>query len=82
MGRLCQGVGKVKNGIGKGVEVTNKFYVIRFKDIPKDSLKNICYNSAVCEIRPGKKDRNHTQITIYGTNVCYSGDIGTNTSSL
>ena len=49
MGRLCQGVGKQKIGLGKRVKGTNTFYVIRFKDIPKDCLKKICYTSIVCE---------------------------------
>ena len=33
-------------------------------------------------MRPGKKDPNRTTITICGTNVCYPGDVGTNTASL
>ena len=39
MVRLCQEVGTVNNGIGKRVEGTNTFYVIKFEDIPKDWLK-------------------------------------------
>ena len=41
MGRLCQGVGKGKNGVGKRVEVKNNFYVIYFEDIPKDCMNKI-----------------------------------------
>ena len=55
MGRLCQGVSKGKNGLGKRAEGTNNFYVIRFEDIPKYCLNEICYTSAVCEVRPGKR---------------------------
>ena len=54
-GILCQGVGKGKHGLGKRVEVTNNFDAIRFEDIPKDRLSEICYTSVVCEVRPGKK---------------------------
>ena len=82
MVRLCQEVGKGKNGLGKRVEGTNNFYVIRFEDIPKDRLNKICYNSVVCEVRPGKKDPIFTIITICGTNFCYPGEVGTNTASL
>ena len=82
MGRLCQEVSKGKNGLGKRVEGTNTFYVIRFEDIPKYRLKQICYISVVCEVRPVKKDPNRTRTTICGTNVCYPGDVGTNTESL
>ena len=82
MGRLCQGIRKGKNGPGKRVEGTDTFYVIRFEDIPKGCLKEICYTSVVCEIRTGKNDLNRTQITICGTNICYLGDVGTNTVSL
>ena len=82
MGRLCQGVGTGKNCIVNRVEVTNTFYFIKFEDIPKDRINEICYTSVVCEVRPGKKDPNQTRITICGTNVCYPEDVGTNTASL
>ena len=82
MGRLCQGVGTGTNDIGKRVEGTNTFFVIRFENIPKDCLNEICYTSVVCEVRPGKKDPNRTRITICGTNFCYPGDVSTNTASL
>ena len=82
MGRLCQGVGTGKNVIGKRMEVTNTFYVIKFEDIPKYWLNKIYYTSVVCEVRPGKKNLNRTRITICGTNVCYPGYVGTNTDSL
>ena len=82
MGRLCQEVDTGPNGIGKIIEGTNTFFVIKFEDIPKDRLKKIYYTSVVCEVKPGKKDPNRTRITICGTNVCYPGDDGTNTTSL
>ena len=82
MGRLCQGVGKGPNDKGKRIEGTNTFFVIKFEDIPKDRLNEICYTSVVFEVRPGKKDLNRTRITICGTNVCYPGYVGTNTASL
>ena len=64
MGRLCEGVGKGPNGKGKIIEGTNKFFVIKFEDIPKDRLNKICYTSVVCEVRPGKKDPKRTRIKI------------------
>ena len=79
MGRLCQGVGTVTNGIGKIVECANTFFVIKFEDIPKDRLNDICYTSVVCEVRPEKKYPNRTRITICGTNVCYPGDMSAQT---
>ena len=82
MGRLCQGVGTVTNGIGKRVEGTNTFYVIKFEDLPKDWLNKICYTSVVCEVIPDNKDPNRKIITICGTNFCYPGDFSTNTDSL
>ena len=82
MDRLYQGLGTGKNGLGKRVDGTDTFYVIKFEDIPKDRLNEICYTSVVCEVRPGKRDPNRTQITICGTNVCYPGDVGNNTASI
>ena len=69
MGRLYQGVRKVPNGKGKRNEGTNTFSVIKFEEIPKDTLNEICYTSVVCEVRPGKKYPNRTRITICGTNL-------------
>ena len=69
------------NGTGKKVEGTNTFHVFKFDDIPKYRLNEIWYISVVCEVRPGKKDPNWTRITICGTNVCYSGDVGNNITS-
>ena len=82
MGILCQGVGKCPNGKGKRIEATNTFFAIKFENIPKDRLNETCYTSVVCEVRPEKKDPNRTRIKICGTNVCYTGYIGTNTASL
>ena len=82
MGILWQGFSKGGKVLGKRVEGTNTFYVISFEDIPKDRLKEVCYNSVVCEVRPGKRDPNRTRITICDTNVCYPGDVDTNTVSL
>ena len=64
------------------MEGTDTFYVIKFEDISKDRLNKIFYNSVVCEVRPGKKYPNCTQITICGTNVFYLGGLGTSTASL
>ena len=82
MGRLCQGVGKGKNGVGKRFEGTNTFYVIRFEYVPKDRLNKICYTSVVCKVRPGKKYTYRTRIKICGTYICCPGDVGTNTAPL
>ena len=69
MARLCQGVGKGPNGKGKKVEVTNTLFAIKFENIPKDRINEICYTSVVCEVRPGKKDPNRKRMTVCGTNV-------------
>ena len=55
MGRLCQCVGKGSNGEGKRIEGTNTFFAIKFENIPRDRLNEICYISVVCEVRPGKR---------------------------
>ena len=82
MGILGQGVVTGNNSIGKRIEGTSTFYVIKFEDIPKDRINEICYTSVVFEVRPGKKYPSRTRITICGTNICYLGDVGTNTASL
>ena len=46
-----------------------KMGVIKFEDIPKNRLNQICHTSVACEVRPVKKDPNCTLITIFGTNL-------------
>ena len=55
MGRLCQGVGKGPNGKGKRIKGTNTFFAIKFENISKGRLNEICYTSVVCEVKPGKR---------------------------
>ena len=43
MGRFCQVVGTGKNFLGKILEGTDTFYVIKFEDIPNYWLDEICY---------------------------------------
>ena len=50
MVRLCQGVGKGENGLGKIVEGKNTFYIIRFEDIRKGRLNKIYYTLVVCAV--------------------------------
>ena len=53
-----------KKCLGQRVEGTNTFHAIKFEKIPMNRVKEICYTSVVCEVRPGKKDPNRTRITI------------------
>ena len=57
MGRLCQGVGTGQNVKGKRIEGTNRFFAIKFENIPKERLNEICYTLVVCEVRPGKRTK-------------------------
>jgi len=82
MGSLCQGIGVGPDGTGKCVDGTDTFHVIRFEDIPKDRLKEVCYTSVQCVVRPQKSDPNRTRITIAGNRVCYPGNVGTPTALL
>jgi len=83
MGRLCQGIGVGPDGTGKRVKgTTDTFCVIRFQEIPKDRLKEVCHTSVQCVVRSQKDDPNRTRITIAGNCICYPGDVGTPTASL
>ena len=82
MGQLFQGVGTGSNVSGQRIKVTDTFFVINVKDIPPTRIKEVCYTSVVCEVRPGKQDPSRTCIPFFGTNVCYMGDMETNTASL
>ena len=75
MGRLCQVVGTGDGEFGKRIQGTDTFDIVRFGDIPKDRLKEVCYTSVVCEVRPCKKYPNRTRITICGKNVSYPRDV-------
>jgi hypothetical protein len=82
LGRLCQGIGTGTTPNTKRVSGTNTFFLINYNDIPVHKRKEICHTLVVCEVHPEKNDPNHTQITIGGSQICYPGDVGTNTASL
>ena len=80
-GRIFSSIGRNEDG-QKRIKDTNKFFVIHFQDIPNTRINEVCYTSLLCQERPGKSDPNRTRITICGTNVQYTGDVGTKTASL
>ena len=52
-GRLCQGVGRVKDIPNKQrVEGSDTFFVIKRKNIPVKRRKKISFIKVVCEVRP------------------------------
>jgi hypothetical protein len=82
LGCLCQGIGTGTMPNTKQVAGTNTFFLIDYNDIPVHKCKEICHMLVVCEVRPEKDDPDRTQITIGGSQICYPGDVGTNTTSL
>ena len=70
LGRLYQSVGKdPSNPMIQRVEDTNTFRVVRYEDIPKDRLKEVCHTTVVCEVRPDKEDTKRTRITVAGNRI-------------
>ena len=64
------------------VEGTNTFRLIKFSDISQDRRHEIFHSMVVCEVKPQKEDPNRTRITVAGSQVCYTGDVGTSAGSL
>ena len=79
LGHLCR-TGTMPNT--KQVAGTNNFFLIDYNDIPVHKRKEICHTLVVCKVRPEKYNPNCTQITIGGSQICYPGDVGTNTAFL
>jgi hypothetical protein len=75
LGRLCQGIGTRTTPNTKQVAGTNTFFLINYNDIP-------VHRHVICKVCPEKDNPNCTQITIEGSQICYPGDVGTNTASL
>ena len=83
LGRLCQRIVKgSKVPKHQRVEGTNNFRLIKFADILQDRQKENCHSMVVCEVKPYKENPNRTRITVTGSQICYSGDVGTPTGSL
>ena len=61
---------------------TSTFCVIRYNDIPRDKLFDICHTRVVCEYRPEKDEPNRTRITLAGRHICVPYDVSTPTGSL
>ena len=83
LGWLCQGIGKGTAGPAQQrVKGTSTFRVIRYDDIPRDKLSDICHTRVVCEYRPDKDDPKCTRITLAGGNICVPYDVSTPTRYL
>ena len=83
LGRLCQGSRKGSKGPRQQrMEGTNTFNLIKFTEIPHDRRHVICHSMVVCEVKTHKEDPNRTRITVAGSQICYTRDVGTPTGSL
>ena len=83
LGRLCQGIGKGSKGPRQQrMEGTDTFRLIKLAYIPQERRHEICHSMVVCEVKSYKEDPNRTRITVAGSQICYSGDVGTPTGSL
>ncbi len=82
LGHLCQGIRAGTTLNTKQVTGTNTFFLIGYNDIPVHKCKQICHTLVVCEVHPEKDNPNCILITIGGSQICYPGDVGTNTASL
>ena len=72
-GRLADGVGgHIKNP-------TNTITFISRKKIPKNCRKEVTYGQFICSVRPEKKEKNRTRLTVGGYQIDYSGDVATPT---
>jgi hypothetical protein len=82
LGRLCQGISSGDAPGTKRVVGTNTFFLIDYQDIPSQIRKKIYHTIVVCEVYPKKDDPDCTQITIGDNQICYPGDMDTNTALL
>ncbi len=57
-------------------------YFFRNHQVPEDRWKDVTYATFVCELKPKKAEVHHTQLTVGGDKVHYSGDVGTPTADL
>ena len=82
LGQLCQGIGSGTMSASQCVAGTNTFFIVEYQDIAAHKPKEICHTMVVCEVCLEKDDPDQTQITIGGNRICFSEDVGTNTTSL
>ena len=64
------------------MEGTDTYRLIKFRDIPYNSRKEICFSRVVCEINPHKEDPNRTRITMAVNHIIFPGEVVTPTASL
>jgi hypothetical protein len=82
LGHLCQGIGTGTTLNTKQVAGPSTFFLINYNEDPVHKRKEICHTLLICKVRPEKDVPDRTRITIGGRQICYPGDVGTNTASL
>ena len=61
--------------MGDRVKGTNTIKFIRKKDVPLDRTRDITYGSFLCKVRPEKKEKNRTRLTVGGDHIDYPGEV-------
>ena len=75
----ANGFGRLAQGLGSRLKVTDTIYFAHKRDVPQEILKDITYKKNVCDVCPTKADPNRTILTVWGEGINYPGDCGTPT---
>eukprot|EP01082_Thalassiosira_pseudonana_P004270 g3915.t1 g3915 contig14:1435-2889(-) len=74
LGRLTQGI--------RDIPGTNTMFYIHKSEIPEDRRKDITYGRIVVVVRPQKKEKEHTGLTVGGNLIDYPWEVATPTADL
>ena len=74
LGRLTEGIHNIPG--------TNTMFFIHKSDIPIDRRKDIAYDRIVVVVRPQKKEKERTRLTVGGNLIGYPWEVATSTSNL
>ncbi len=74
--------GRLTQGVGGRVKVTNTIFFICKDQLPKDRMKDVRYGSFICDIKQNKTETHQTRLTAGGDRSNYPEDVGTPTADM
>ena len=72
-------LGRLSQGTGGQIEVTNTMFFIAHDQMPRDRLKDVSYGSIIVDYRFQKEEPHRTRLTVGGNLIDQAGDVSTPT---
>jgi hypothetical protein len=74
--------GGLANGVGNRVKATKTIEFMHKCNVPQSRIKDVTYDSFVCNVRNEKSEKNITRFAVGGDSINYPGEVATITAKM